>query len=100
MNREQCTGRDVQLAREVVMELIRTGLAIADALASLLDDLPKDAFPGEDSAEVLLEMAAGTCAPVIQAAGESLCKELIALVGAVGEKFLSDLRAAADAAES
>jgi hypothetical protein len=63
-------------------------------------ELHPDAFSGENRAEVLLEMAAGSCAPVARAAGEPLCRELIAVAGAVQEKFLTDLRAAADIAAS
>ena len=96
---EECgPHRDVELARELVVELLRTGLALANAMASLLDDLPADAFPGEDHAEVLLEMVAGSCAPVVQAAGDALCRDALGLIGAVHEKFLIDLRAAADLA--
>jgi hypothetical protein len=72
-------------------------LALAEALGSLMEDLPADAFPGEDTADDLLEMAAGTCAPVIQAAGEALCRDALGLVGAVREKFIADLRTAGGA---
>jgi hypothetical protein len=93
-------SRDIQFSREIVEELIRTGLALGQALASLIEDLPATAFPGEDAADVLLEMAAGTCTPVIQAAGETLCSEALGLVRAVREKFVADLKAAADRAAS
>lgn len=82
------------------MELIRTGWSISGALESLLDDLPSDAFPGEGTGEVLLEIVAGTCAPVIAAAGEDLCRGALTLIAAIGEKFLSDLRTAADLASA
>jgi hypothetical protein len=100
MNGKGGSGPDSQFAREVVEELIRTGMALAEALGSLIDDLPADAFPGEDTADVLLEMAAGTCAPVVQGAGEALCRDALALVGALREKFIADLRAAAERAAS
>lgn len=93
-------GPDAELAREVVEELVRTGLALAGALGSLIEDLPADAFPGQDAAEVLLEMAAGSCAPVTEAAGEALCRDALGLIGAVRERFVADLRAPADAAAS
>lgn len=91
---------DVELARELVEELARTGLVLADTLGSLIESLPENAFPGEQSAEVLLEMAAGTCAPVVRAAGAALCRDALGLVVALRERFIADLRAAADAAES
>ena len=91
---------EVELAREVVEELVRTGLVLADTLGSLIEELPADAFGGEENAEVLLEMAAGSCAPVIRAAGETLCRDAIGVVVAVRERFVADLRAAADTAAS
>jgi hypothetical protein len=93
-------GPDVQSAREMVEELLRAGLVIAGALESLLEDLPAGAFPGEDNAEVLLERVAGTCAPVIRAAGETVCRDTLGLVCALRDRFLADLRGAADAAAS
>ena len=92
--------RDVELARDVISELVRTGFVVSEALSSLLEDLPAHAFPGEDPGEVLLEMAAGSCAPVVRAAGDPLCREIIALAGAIQEKFLTDLRMAAELAAS
>jgi hypothetical protein len=47
----------------VIVELLRTGLTLVDLLSSLLEDLPDDAFPGEENGEVLIEMVAGSCAP-------------------------------------
>ena len=43
-------------------------------------------------------MTAGSCAPVVRAAGDALCREALGLVCAVREKFLADLRTAADLA--
>jgi hypothetical protein len=95
MSAKRRLGPDVELARDVIVELVRTGFVVSDAVSSLIEDLPPDAFPGENHAEVLLEMAAGSCAPVVRAAGEPLCREVIGLAAAVQDKFLADLRAAA-----
>jgi hypothetical protein len=81
---------------DLMVELLRTGMAITDALGTLLDDLPEDAFPDEDPTEVLIEMLVGTCRPAIEAAGESTCMTAQALIAAIGERFLEDLRAAAE----
>jgi hypothetical protein len=40
-------------------------------------------------------MAAGTCAPLVEAAGQVGFRDTIALVGAVHDRFIADLRAAA-----
>jgi hypothetical protein len=90
----------MDLAEELVTELMRNGLAIAEALGSLLESLPDDAFPGEDHAHVLIEMVTGSCAPVIAAAGEATCRDAIALMAAIGDKVFADLRVAAERAAS
>jgi hypothetical protein len=43
-------------------------------------------------------MAAGTCASAVEAVGEPACREAIALIRAVRERFLADLEAAKNAA--
>jgi hypothetical protein len=40
--------------RGFVKELLRTGLALTDLLSTLLEDLPENAFPGEEPGEVLI----------------------------------------------
>jgi hypothetical protein len=86
--------------RFFVEEVLRTGLMLADVLGALLEDLPDDAFPGEDPAEVLLEMLAGTFRPAAKAAGARAVREAAGLLGALGDRALADLRAAADAART
>lgn len=50
-------------------------LTLADVLGMLLEDLPEDAFPGEEPAEVLVEMLTGTLRPAAEAAGERVGRE-------------------------
>jgi hypothetical protein len=45
-------------------------LPLQDVLGALLEELPEDAFPGEDNAAVLVEMVVGSCRPVFEAAAE------------------------------
>jgi hypothetical protein len=85
-------------AQVLIEELLRTALALSGAVASLLDDLPEEAFPGEDNAAVLIEMIAGSCRPAVEAAGEPDCWAAAALIGAVRDRVLDDLRAAAELA--
>lgn len=47
---------------------------------------------------VLVEMVVGSCAPAIEAAGQDTCRNAIALLGAVRDRFMEDLRTAADLA--
>jgi len=89
---------EADATKELVEELLRTGLTLVDLLDSLLEELPGNAFPGEDNAVVLLEMVIGTCRPAVAAAGESHCRRATALIGAVRDRVLRDLEAAAAAA--
>jgi hypothetical protein len=96
MSAEHADDRDP--ARALVEELLGTGLMLVDVLSSLIEELPPDAFPGEDNAAVLVEMVVGTCRPVVDAAGASSCFEAVALIGAVGDRVRHDLRRAAEEA--
>ena len=89
---------DLDTTRELVEELLRTSLALEEVMASLLDEIPEGAFPRGDNAEVLLEMVIGSVHPAARAAGRRDCRTATALVGAVRERVLDDLRAAADLA--
>jgi hypothetical protein len=85
-------------ARDFVWQVLRTGLMLTDVLAQLLEDLPDDAFPGEEPAEVLIEMLAGTFFPAAEAAGARTVQDATALVGALGDRAIEDLRRAAELA--
>jgi hypothetical protein len=83
-----------------VWEVVKTGNMLFDVLSMLLDDIPDDAFPGEQPGEVLIQMLAGTFAPAAEAAGPETVREATALVGALGDRAITDLRAAADLARA
>jgi hypothetical protein len=100
MGRQDDVGEAIAVGRVLIEELLRTAFALHDVLGSLLDDLPEDAFPGEDGAEVLLEMVVGSCLPALTAAGIEECEVATALVGAVRDRVLDDLRRAAELARS
>lgn len=85
-------------ARALLEELLLSGLAVAGLLSTLLDELPAGSFPGEDPAAALLEMAVGSSQPAAAAAGERRCWEASALIGAVRDRLLDDLRRAAELA--
>jgi hypothetical protein len=78
--------------------LLSTGVMLADLSAGLLEEIPADAFPGEDPADVLLEMLTGTLRPVAEAAGGGALRQAISLLGAVADRTISDLRAAVERA--
>jgi hypothetical protein len=86
-------------AQALIEDLLRTSLALSGVLVSLLEELPEHAFPGEDNAAVLIEMVVGSCRPALEAAGEPECRAATALIGAVRDRVLDDLRAAAQLAK-
>jgi hypothetical protein len=90
---------ELDTTRELVMEVLRTALALEDVMASLLEELPDGAFPGEDNGLVLLEMVVGSVHPAARAAGERDCRTATALVGAIRERVIDDLRTAAELAK-
>lgn len=76
----------------------KPALTLVDVLSMLLDEFPEDAFPGEEPAEVLVEMLTGTLRPVAGAAGQHAIPEATALLPATRDRALADLRAAAEQA--
>jgi hypothetical protein len=81
--------------RAFVEEALRVGVVWMDLVTRLVDELPDGAFPGEDHAEVLLEMLTGTIRPTADAAGAETLRQATALLGAVSDRVLTDLRTAA-----
>lgn len=92
--------RGDRVGRDLVEELLRTAFILQDLMASLLEEMPEDAFPGEDNAAVLLEMVVGSSDPAIVAAGEPGCRAATALIRAVRDRIIDDLRLAAELAEA
>jgi hypothetical protein len=84
----------------LVQELLRTGLALVDTIGALIEEVPEDAFPGEDAGVVLVEMVVGSCRPSLEAAGAADCRVATALIAAIGESVHRDLRAAASMADA
>ena len=80
---------DVRALTEAVL---RAGVTLSDLLGNIIEDLPEDAFPGECRAEVLIEMMSGTITPVADAAGLQAVQDTVALLGAVCDRVLGDLR--------
>jgi hypothetical protein len=81
--------------RAFVEEAVRVGVVWMDLVSGLLDDLPDGAFPGENHVDVLLEMLAGSIHPAADAAGAETLRQATGLMGAVSDRVLTDLRAAA-----
>jgi hypothetical protein len=90
---------DLETTRELVEEVLRTAIALEDVMTALLDEIPERAFPGEDPGLVLLEMVVGSVHPAARAAGRRDCHVATALIGAVRERVIADLRTAAELAK-
>lgn len=80
----------------LVLTLIKSGIFVTDTLGNLIDILPEDAYPGEDPAEVVTEMAAGSIVPLVNRIGRKQCRDTIALLDSVMESILGELRLAAE----
>lgn len=85
--------------RALTEQALRTGTMLSRLVGDLLDELPEDAFAGEDQVEVLFEMLIGTLTPVAAAAGVAQVRATTALLGAMSDRVLADLRAALRLAE-
>jgi hypothetical protein len=84
-------------AHRFIVELLETGLSLSNAMASLLESLEgRDPWPGEDPGEVLLQMAAGSVRPVLRTVSNEDVERAIELIAAVRDRFLADLRMAAE----
>lgn len=91
---------DTAVAEAVIEEFLRTALWLVDISAALLDDMPDNAFPGEDSGVVLIELLAGSCRPALESAGELGCLATMELAAAIRENVRSDLMKAAKLASA
>jgi hypothetical protein len=85
--------------RALTEQALRTGMMLSRLVGDLLDELPEDAFAGEDQVEVLFEMLIGTITPVAAAAGADQVRATTALLGAMSDRVLADLHAALRLAE-
>jgi hypothetical protein len=81
-------------SHELVQALLRTAFTLQDLFADLVEEMPEGAYPGEDNAEVLFEMFVGSARKAIVAVGEPQAEAATALVEAVREGVLDDLRKA------
>jgi hypothetical protein len=90
---------DLEATRALIEEVLRTAMVLEDIVEGLLEDMPDDAVPGRDPAHVLLAMIVGSSLPATLAAGPRDTRTATALVGAIRERVLTDLHAAASLIE-
>ncbi len=87
-------------SRAFLEEVLRTGLGLVDLVEHLVEVLPDDAYPGEDTGDVVLEMLSGSIAPAVVAAGPAALHSAAALLGAVRDRAQADLERAMAIAEA
>ena len=88
-------------AHALVQEVLRTGFTLIEIMGNLVEELEDgDSFPDEDPAVVVLEMVAGSFLPACAAAGEGTVEAATALVGALSDRTVYDLKAALEISRS
>jgi hypothetical protein len=87
-------------AQRLVRALAGVGLAFMDSMSSLIDSLQENDpdSDGHEVAELVLASAAGSIAPALRKTQPAEIERTIELVEAVHERFLADLRLAAEMA--
>lgn len=77
-----------------MLELLRTGLMLCDVLAGLVEALPAEAYPGEEPAEVLIEMLCGTIATALDTADPREVRRATELIDLAAKRTVEHLRLA------
>lgn len=88
------------VADQFVRELLTTAFTFMDAISSLIESFEEgeQPWPGEETGEVLIEMAAGSIRPALKAMSDAEIDRTVELIAAVRERFMGDLRLAAEMA--
>lgn len=87
-------------AQRLVRQLAHVGFAFMDSMSSLIDSLQEQDpdSDGEEVAESVLAMTAGSIAPALRGLPEDEVERTIELAGRVHERFVADLKLAAEIA--
>jgi hypothetical protein len=79
---------------EFVLELLRTGMMICDLVENLVEALPDDAYPGEDTGSVVVEMIRGTLAMALAPLDESDVRRCMEVMQLATDGLIEHLRLA------
>jgi hypothetical protein len=83
-------------AAEFTMEMLRAGSMLSGLASDLIEDLPPDAFPGEDPAAVVIEMLIGTIRTAVGDADPQDLGRGIGLLRTACDRVLEHLRLAVE----
>lgn len=86
---------DDDFARELIQELMGTGLALIHALDELREEIAGE-VAGEDVVGLMLDTLVERCRGPIEAAGEAGCRAATDLVVAIGDGVGDELLAMVD----
>jgi hypothetical protein len=90
MARNQPTDQVVAFTHAI----LRVGSMLFGVASDLIEDLPEDAFPGEDAAAVVLEMLIGTIHTAVREADPHELARATELVASASDRVLEHLRLA------
>ena len=77
-----------------VLELMGVGSMLSELVWDLVDELPADAYPREDSAAVVIEMLCGTIATALGSADPRDVRRATELIGLARARVIEHLRLA------
>jgi hypothetical protein len=77
-----------------VLELLRTGLMLSELGADLIESLPEDAYPGEDSGAVVVEMMCGTIRTALEPVDPREVERATELIDVAASRTIEHLRLA------
>lgn len=80
--------------REFVLELLGTGSMLSELVSNLVDELPPDAYPGDEPAAVVVEMLWGTIATALAAAEPADVRRAAELIAQARLRTLEHLQLA------
>ena len=81
---------------QFVIKLLSTGSMLSGVIRDLADALPSDAYPGEEPADVVVEMVYGSIAIALRAVDPEDLETATRLVDLAGKRVLKDLQLACE----
>lgn len=81
-------------ASEFALELLRAAVMLTGLADDLIEEIPPDAYPGEEPAAVFVEMVCGTIATVVGEADPDDVRRTTELIVAARERVLEHLELA------
>jgi hypothetical protein len=81
---------------QFVLHLLRTGSMLCELVSGLIEEMPDDAYPGEEPAAVVIEMLCGTIRTSLQSADPCEVRRAIELIDQAGARTVEHLQIACE----